>query len=285
MTDSGNLFSAFQFAQAAVEAGIQPIIGCQLGLRRENGDGPSRAGIRPAPDQLVLLVQSEAGYQNLLRLVSKSFLEGEPGEAPKLAVAALAGMTDGLIAFTGGLHGGVGRLLAEGQDEAAAAYLGELQKLFPGRLYVELMRHGLAGERLIEGRLVDLAYARDLPLIATNEVFFADATMYGAHDALLGIAQGVVLGDEQRRRVTPEHRFKTAAEMRALFADLPEAIDNTLTVARRCAYMPDARKPILPPFYSPGGAAEELRRRARPAWSYLAECDPAAQALSRAPGL
>src|SRR6266404_5603112 len=280
VTDSGNLFGAFQFAQAAAEAGIQPIIGCQLGLRRENGDGPNRPGVRPAPDQLVLLVQSEAGYQNLLRLVSKSFLEGEPGEAPQLAVAALAGMTDGLIAFTGGLHGGVGRLLAEGQDEVADAYLGELQKLFPGRLYVELMRHGLAGERLIEGRLVDLAYARDLPLVATNEVFFADATMYGAHDALLCIAQGVVLGDEQRRRVTPEHRFKTAAEMRALFADLPEAIDNTLTVARRCAYMPEARKPILPPFASPGGVAEpeELRRRAEAGLAlHLAEFDPAAQ--------
>jgi len=280
VTDSGNLFGAFQFAQAAAEAGIQPIIGCQLGLRRENGDGPNRPGVRPAPDQLVLLVQSEAGYQNLLRLVSKSFLEGEPGEVPQLAVAALAGMTDGLIAFTGGLHGGVGRLLAEGQDEVADAYLGELQKLFPGRLYVELMRHGLAGERLIEGRLVDLAYARDLPLVATNEVFFADATMYGAHDALLCIAQGVVLGDEQRRRVTPEHRFKTAAEMRALFADLPEAIDNTLTVARRCAYMPEARKPILPPFASPGGVAEpeELRRRAEAGLAlHLAEFDPAAQ--------
>src|SRR6266404_4626727 len=263
VTDSGNLFGAFQFAQAAAEAGIQPIIGCQLGLRRENGDGPNRPGVRPAPDQLVLLVQSEAGYQNLLRLVSKSFLEGEPGEAPQLAVAALAGMTDGLIAFTGGLHGGVGRLLAEGQDEVADAYLGELQKLFPGRLYVELMRHGLAGERLIEGRLVDLAYARDLPLVATNEVFFADATMYGAHDALLCIAQGVVLGDEQRRRVTPEHRFKGASEMRALFADLPEAVDNTLVVARRCAYMPGRRKPILPPFKADSRASEAVELRAR----------------------
>jgi DNA polymerase III subunit alpha len=177
VTDTGNLFGAFQFAQAAAEAGIQPIIGCQLGIRREASEGPSRPGLRPAPDQIVLLVQSETGYLNLLRLVSKSFLEGEPGESPQLPIAALAGMSDGLIAFTGGLHGGVGRLLAEGQDEAAALCLGDLQKLFPGRLYVELMRHGLAAERLIEGRLLDLAYARDLPLIATNEVFFADAGM------------------------------------------------------------------------------------------------------------
>jgi len=262
-TDTGNLFGAFQFAQAAAEAGIQPIIGCQLGLRRESADGPGRAGFRLPPDQLVLLVQSEAGYLNLLRLVSKSFLEGEPGEAPQLALGALAGNSDGLIAFTGGLHGAVGRLLAEGQDEAAAVQLSELQELFPGRLYIELMRHGLAGERLIEGRLLDFAYARDLPLIATNEVFFADESMYGAHDALLCVAQGAVLGDEQRRRVTPEHRFKAASEMRALFADLPEAVDNTLVVARRCAYMPGRRKPILPPFKADSRASEAVELRAR----------------------
>jgi len=264
VTDSGNLFGAFQFAQAAAEAGIQPIIGCQLGIRRESSEGSLRPGVRPAPDQLVLLVQNEAGYKNLLRLVSKSFLEGEPGTAPQLLLSTLAGMSEGLIAFTGGANGGVGRLLAEGQDEAAALYLTELQNLFPGRLYVELQRHGLPVERAIEGRLLDLAYARDLPLIATNEVFFADAGMYEAHDALLCIAQGAVLGEQQRRRVTPEHRFKTAGEMRALFADLPEAIDNTLLVARRCAYMPAVSKPILPPFASEDGAAEpdELRRRA-----------------------
>jgi DNA polymerase-3 subunit alpha len=264
VTDSGNLFGAFQFAQAAAEAGIQPIIGCQLGIRRESSEGSLRPGVRPAPDQLILLVQNETGYRNLLRLVSKSFLEGEPGIAPQLPLATLAGMSDGLIAFTGGANGGVGRLLAEGQDEAAALYLGELQALFPGRLYIELMRHGLPVERAIEGRLLDLAYARNLPLIATNEVFFADAGMYEAHDALLCIAQGAVLGEQQRRRVTPEHRFKTAGEMRALFADLPEAIDNTLLVARRCAYMPAVSKPILPPFASESGAGEpeELRRRA-----------------------
>ncbi len=264
VTDSGNLFGAFQFAQAAAESGIQPIIGCQLGIRRESSEGALKPGIRPAPDQLVLLVQNEAGYKNLLKLVSKSFLEGEPGAAPQLPLSALAGMSEGLIAFTGGPQGGVGRLLAEGQDEAAALYLSELQALFAGRLYIELQRHGLPVERAIEGRLLDLAYGRNLPLIATNEVFFADEGMYAAHDVLLCIAQGAVVEEQQRRRVTPEHRFKTAAEMRALFADLPEAIDNSLQVARRCAYMPAPSRPILPPFASANGAAEpdELSRQA-----------------------
>src|SRR6516225_1026072 len=240
VADSGNLFGAFQFAQVAADAGVQPIIACQLGLRREAGEASSRPGLKPPPDQLVILVQSETGYRNLLRLVSKSFLEGEPGEAPQLSLGALEGMTEGLIALTGGHQGRVGRLLGEGQDDAAAAALAELQRLFPGRLYVELMRHGLAAERLIEGRLLDLAYARDV---------------------LLCIAEGVPLSQEKRRRVTPEHRFKSAAEMRALFADLPEAVDNTLVVARRCAYMPSPRKPILPPFATATGRDEiaELR--------------------------
>src|SRR5215475_7107821 len=121
VADTGNLFGAFQFAQMAADAGIQPVIACQLGLRRSGGEVSQRPGPKPPPDQLVVLVQNETGYRNLLRLVSKSFLEGEPGEAPQLALAALEGMSEGLIAFTGGPHGRVGRLLAEGQDEPASA--------------------------------------------------------------------------------------------------------------------------------------------------------------------
>src|SRR5271169_2354372 len=147
VTDSGNLFGAFQFAQAAAEAGIQPIIGCQIGIRRANAEGPVRPGVKPAPDQLILLVQNEAGYRNLLHLSSRSFLEGEPGEVAQLSPSAFTSATDGLIALTGGPQGRVGRLLAEGQDAAAGEALAELQALFPGRLYVELQRHGLPVER------------------------------------------------------------------------------------------------------------------------------------------
>ena len=142
--------------------------------------------------------------------------------------------------------------------------------LFPGRLYVELMRHGQEAEQRIEEELLDLAYAHDLPLVATNDVFFADRGMFEAHDALLCIAGGSYVGEAERRRVSPEHHFKSAAEMRALFADLPEAVDNTLVIARRCAFMPGARKPILPAFPVEDGRteAEELRAPAPPTgWS------------------
>jgi DNA polymerase-3 subunit alpha len=261
VTDTGNLFGAMEFSLACQEAGVQPIIGCILGIRRE--DGTHRLGVRPAPDPIVLLVQSRQGWSNLLKLISRAYLEGEPGESPQLDLSVLATHCEGLIALTGGPSGIVGRLLAEGQDEAANAALRRLMEVFPGRLYVELMRHGLEIENRIETRLIDLAYALDLPLVATNDVFFADDSMFEAHDALLCIAEGAYVGQPNRRRLTPEHRFKSAAEMRTLFADLPEAVENTLVIARRCAFMPDIVKPILPAFpEAAGNESEELRRQA-----------------------
>ncbi|MEE8549112.1 MAG: DNA polymerase III subunit alpha, partial [Alphaproteobacteria bacterium] len=158
----------------------------------------------------------------------------------------------------------IGRLLAEGQDQAAGERLARLKELFPGRLYVEVTRHGLEVERRIEGRLLDLAYEFEVPLVATSETFFADAGMFEAHDALICIAEGAFVADGARRKLTPEHRFKTAGEMRALFADLPEAADNTLVVAKRCAFKLSPRSPILPAFPVADGVteAEALRSEA-----------------------
>ena len=119
---------------------------------------------------------------------------------------------------------------------------------------------GLPQENQIEEALIELAYATDLPLVATNDVFFSDEGMFAAHDALLCIAQGSYVDNPDRRRVTQEHRFKSAREMRELFRDLPEAIDNTLVIAQRCAFMPPARKPILPAFEE---GADETDRAAR----------------------
>jgi DNA polymerase-3 subunit alpha len=261
VTDTGNLFGALEFASYAAEGGIQPIIGCLLGLRRE--DGERRQGAQPAPDRLVLLVQAEAGWRNLMKLVSKAFLETPTGETPRVGWGDLDGRTDGLIALTAGPAGTVGRLLANGQGPAAKAALERLARLFPGRLYVELMRQGHDDEAAIEAPLLDLAYAHDLPIVATNEVFFAEATKAEAHDALLSIAAGTVLADPERPRKGPEHRFKSAAEMRRLFADLPEACDNTLVIALRCAYMPVKQKPILPAFPTAEGRTEEEELRAQ----------------------
>jgi DNA polymerase III subunit alpha len=267
VTDTGNLFGALEFALAARDAGVQPIIGCQLGIAREEQgglNGGTRVGHKPPADQLVLLAQSEAGYRNLLKLSSRAYLDVEPGDTPQVPLSALDPCSEGLIALTGGAAGAVGRCLADGQDEAAEASLRRLAALFPGRLYIELMRHGLAVDARIEEKLIDLAYAQGLPLVATNDAYFAERGLFEAHDALLCIAGGTYVGEDNRRRLTAEHYFKSAAEMRALFEDLPEAVDNTLVIARRCAFMPAVRQPILPAFPVGVGRTEpeELRLRA-----------------------
>ncbi|MEN8195619.1 MAG: PHP domain-containing protein [Pseudomonadota bacterium] len=263
ITDTGNMFGAMEFSLACRGAGIQPIIGCQMAVAREHGPDP-RNGVREH-DTLILLVQNEAGYRNLLHLVSRSYLDSDPGEPPHIALADLESASDGLIALTGGPAGALGRLLGGGQADAAGAALARLAALFPGRLYVELMRHGAEEERRIEDRLIDLANSQDLPLVATNEAFFSDESMYEAHDALVCVAEGTYVAEQDRRRLTPDHRFKSAQEMRALFADIPEAVDNTLVVAQRCAFMAEERAPILPAFATEGGRdeAEQLRDAAK----------------------
>lgn len=266
VTDTGNLFGALEFAFAAKDYGIQPIIGTILSITRAETESGARVG-GPAiadPDCLVLLAQNERGYENLMALTSRAYLETEQGLAPQLALEALEGHTEGVIALTGGPKGPVGRLLLAEHPERALATLRTLKTLFPGRLYVELMRHGMEDEDRIEAGLIDLAYQEDVPLVATNDCFFAGEDMYEAHDALLCIADGTYVVEANRRRVTRDHRFRSAEEMRRLFADLPEAVDNTLVIARRCAVMPKKRNPILPTFPSEAGRteAEELRTQA-----------------------
>ena len=266
ITDTGNLFGALEFATACAAAGVQPIVGCELVLVfGDNTPGRNGSpGRRAEPERIVLLVQSEVGYRNLLALVSRSYLTGDGTAEPAVGIADLAAASAGLICLTGGPKGPVGRLLADGQVEAAEAILIELIAAFPGRLYIELMRHDEAEEARSEPSLVDLAYRHDLPLVATNDAYFPDRGFYQAHDALLCIAQGTVVADNERRRLTPLHHFRPAAEMRELFADLPEACDNTLVIARRCAFLPQPRQPILPAFPTAEGESEEsaLRRAA-----------------------
>jgi DNA polymerase-3 subunit alpha len=211
-----------------------------------------------------LLAQNEAGYRNLTKLLSAAYLEVEPGDWPHVTAERLYAHSEGLILLTGGPGGVINQLLLEGQRDAADAALDDLAKAFPNRLYVELQRHGLPEERATEEPLLDMAYGKKLPLVATNDVHFGTAKMYEAHDALLCIADGAFVSQDDRRRLTREHRFKTASEMQAQFADLPEAIENTVEIARRCAFKPAKRKPILPVFVPESGktAEEELKVQA-----------------------
>jgi DNA polymerase III subunit alpha len=251
ITDTGNLFGALEFSQACTARGVQPIIGCQIALSRS--DNP-----RLPPDPVVLLAQDAAGLANLHRLSSHGFLETDPGLKPQLSFETLATHAAGLILLTGGTTGPVTRLLAEGQKLDAESLLARFAEAFPDRCAVELHRHSRPQEHAVEPGLIGLADTARLPLVATNDCFFATPAMFEAHDALLCIAEGRLLAEQARRRVTPEHWFKPAADMRALFADLPEACDNTLAIARRCAVMAETRKPLLPvsPKVLPGSTED-----------------------------
>jgi DNA polymerase-3 subunit alpha len=253
------MFGALEFSQAAAEAGVQPIIGCQIAVLR-----PEQASLktmtRDGYDQLVLLVQNEKGYRNLSALVTLSYVEPDRAD-PFVTADELARHAEGLIALSGGIDGEVGRLLLGNQKDAAEAAVEKYAALFKSRFYIEITRHrgGVVGtsEQRIENDLIDLAFKHDLPLVATNDVHFGEPDMYEAHDALLCIADKMVVAETNRRHLTRDHFFKSSAEMRALFADLPEACDNTLVIAKRCAYMSPVRKPILPPFTTAEGRNEE----------------------------
>jgi DNA polymerase-3 subunit alpha len=269
LTDTANLFGALEFSQGCAAKGVQPIMGCQLWLGREHLEGHGVGGGDPerhAPDPVVVLATDAQGLDNLQRLSSQSFLGSDPSGRPCVGLDTLREHAAGLFLLTGGTLGPVSRLLAEGRRDAAARLLGALREAFPDRVAVELHRHGLDVERAIEPALLAIADELALPLVAANDVYFAKAEMHEAHDALLCIAEGRLLADPNRRRVTPEHWFKPAAAMRALFADLPEACDNTLAIARSCAAMAEPRKPELPlcPKVQPGmSEAETVRDMAR----------------------
>lgn len=262
VTDTNNLFGAMEFGPAMAGAGVQPIMGCQLSVQYGLDSRAPAGMVRPLFAPVILLAQNEQGYANLMALISSAFLESDPQFATHLPAGRFQGRTDGLIALTGGAGGPLGRLLAEGEQAIARNWLEEMSGLFEGRLYVELYRHGLDEEDRVEGPMVDLAYELDLPLVATNDCYFLDAGMYEAHDALICVAESAYVAQDERRKLTPEHRFKSPDEMKALFADIPEAVANTLVIARRCGFAAPYRGPILPRFETGEGRSEadELRK-------------------------
>src|SRR6516165_2186456 len=269
LTDTDNMFGALEFSGKMAAAGIQPIVGCALAVDFADQDALPRGG---SPQQLerpriVLLAARENGYRTLMRLNSRAFLETAPNEPPHLRLAWLEGETEGLIALTGGPGGPLDAAILAGQSHLAELRCEALARLFGDRMYIELQRHGSSAERGAEPALIALAYARGIPLVAANAPLFARQEDYEAHDALICIAEGRLVVETDRRQFTPEHRFKTRAEMAALFADLPEAVASTVEIARRCAFRPRVQAPILPRFSvgADGAAvdeAAELRKRA-----------------------
>ncbi len=260
ITDTGNLFGALEFSEALKEQGLQPIIGVQLKVALEAAQTQPQTGIRKHPS-LVLIAKTREGYANLMKLVSRSFLEAEPHEEPHVAWDLLAAHAGGLICLSGGPAGPLNDFLLQSQQTHARNAALKLKQLFGGNFYIELQRHGLPAEQQTETALIDIAYEEEIPFVATNEPYFAATDDFTAHDALLCIADGEMISTEDRRRLTPEHYFKSQAEMAALFADIPEALENTIEIAKRCSYYVQGSKPLLPRFGN-GDEAQQLRDQA-----------------------
>lgn len=299
LTDTDNMFGALEFSNKLADAGVQPIVGVSLAIDFEDTQKPiGLHAVVPAPrpagcdGRLTLLAMNAEGYANLMRVVSLAHLGVKDGDSPHVAITTMARHAAGLIALTGGPDGPIDRPIAENQDALAKPRLLELKKLFGDRLYVEVQRHGAEAEHAVEPHLLDLAYTHAIPIVATNECYFAKPDDYEAHDALLCISGGRYVSEENRRRVTKNHYFRTADEMAKVFADLPEALSNTIEIAKRCAFRPKGRKPILPSFVTTAtgtseedklaAEADELKRQAEEGLASRLASVPPAPGFSRA---
>ena len=256
LTDTNNLFGALEFSEKLAEAGIQPLVGVQINLDCEDVAPDPRRVLNVTYPSLVLLATSEAGYGNLLALISAAYMLPELGAAPVVRLGLLAQHAEGVLALTGGMDGPIDAALRDGRHELAASRLDVLQQAYGDRLYVEIQRPAAGGGLPTEDALLGLAYARSLPIVATNVPFFGKAADHEAHDALMAISSGRLMSDDDRRRVSSGQYFATRDEMARRFKDLPEAVETTVEVAMRCAWRPRVRKPILPRYETADGRGE-----------------------------
>ncbi|MBW9066240.1 DNA polymerase III subunit alpha [Rhizobium herbae] len=263
IADTNNLFAALEFSLKCMDDGLQPLIGCQLSIDMEDeaeGDKRGHAQHLTKLPSIVLIAATDAGYVRLVDIVSRAYLGGEGNQSVRIALSWLQeGGTEGLIALTGAAGGPVDMALKSGHAALAETRLKSLAAVFGNRLYVELQRHGKY-DRRHEGRVIDLAYKLELPLVATNEPFFPSPAEFEAHDALMAVAHNAMVSDDSRFRLTPDHYLKSRKDMAALFADLPEALENTVEIARRCSFVLKTRGPILPRFTGASDDPAEAER-------------------------
>ena len=247
LTDQGNLFALVKFYRAAQSRGIKPLVGVDALLREE--------GERAEPTRLVLLCQDDAGYRNLTRLVTRSYLEGQGRHGPLLHRTWLdADSTVGLVALSGAREGDIGRALLAGHDEAARRALETWLALFGDRFYLELQRTGRAGEEECIAGSLRLAVAHGVPVVATNDVRFIARDEFEAHEARVCIRDGTLLADASRvRRYSEEQYLRSPEEMEKLFSDLPEALENSVEIEKRLNLEIRLGKASLPAFPVPGG--------------------------------
>ncbi len=252
ITDLGNLFGAVKFYKAACDAGVQPIIGCDVWIENEkNRDQSSR---------LLLLCRNQAGYLNLCQLLTRAFRENRWRGRAEINRQWLSGSgagngaTDGLIALSGAAFGDIGQAILQGNIKRADALAVAWARDFPNTFYLELHRVNRERDDVVVNAALQLAAKLDLPVVATHPIQFMASEDFKAHEARVCIARGEVLGDKRRsREFSAEQYFKSAAEMITLFADIPEAIENAIEIAKRCSFEFTLGKPKLPNFPTPNG--------------------------------
>ena len=246
LTDFNNFFGLVKFYKAAQAVGVKPILGADLLVLDEDGEGN--------PTQLVLLIADEQGYKNLTRLISKAYQAGQRQGIPYIRRSWLAEFSAGLIALSGGRHGEIGMALVSGRQTDAEQLLVEFMGLFPDRFYLELQRTGRPGEESYLHAAVELAGKLSCPVVATNDVRFIDAAEFEAHEARVCIHEGRALDDPRRERRYSEHQYlRTPDEMAELFSDIPEALQNTVEIAKRCSLDLRLGEYFLPDYPIPDG--------------------------------
>ena len=259
ITDKGNLFAALEFSMLASSKGLQPIIGCDFNFDPQLGDNSASVSSKvvAVQDRILVIAKNRTGYKNLLKLSSEYYTQ----EESIITFEQLTKYATGLIVLTGGNSGTLAKLLLQNRADVAETFLSKLNAVFKDHLYIELMRLGLSDEQRVEKQLIELSIKHDIPLVATNDVYFLHKEMHEAHEVLLCIADGKYLADEDRRVVTANSYLKSAQEMQELFADIPEAIANTIVIAQRCSVKAEESNAIFPEYQVTVGSdeKEELR--------------------------
>ena len=249
ITDTNNLFGALEFSTECADHGIQPIIACQLNIQHPKKNNQ--------PTNMLFYAQNEEGYLNLIQMVSAAWLESNSEMYPEVSLNLLEKFSKGLIITTGGASGSLAALLAENDTDAAKEYLIFLKKYFEDRLYIELSRHNFEIEQKTEEKAVNLAYDLNIPLVATNNVCYANPEDFNAHDVLICISQGCTIYDNDRIKSSPEFYFKSSDEMLKLFEDIPEATENTVNIAKRCGFMLHKIRSIMPQYQTQDGRTQD----------------------------
>src|SRR5437016_2555268 len=259
VTDQGNLFAMVKFYREALKAGVKPLVGVDLLVAEE--------GERQPPTRLTLLCQSPAGYRNLARLVSRAYLEGQERGTPRIERGWLStGELEGLIGLSCAAEGDVGRALIHGREGDAERSLEAWLRLFPGRFYLELQRLGRPFEETYIAGALALAGRSGAPVVASNDVRFLRPEQSESHEARVCIHDGTLLADAGRvRRYSRQQYLRTPQEMAALFADVPEALANSVEIARRCSLTLTLGEVRLPQYPLPAGVSTEEFLRAEAA--------------------